>query len=90
MASEIVSPEMLPDVCPRLVVGEDDNLEELTRSEAVMIGFMRCLPDDLKAEFRKVFEAGNDTSFSERMAAFQAKAHPRRDEIVAAGWSWWA
>lgn len=90
MAREIVSPEMLPDVCPRLVAWSDDNIEALTRSEAATIGFMRCLPDDLKVEFRKVFEAGNDASFSERMAEFQAKAHPRRDEIVAAGWSWWA
>ena len=79
---------ILPDVCPRFVQWDDDNIEELTREEAAMLGFRRCLPDDLSKEFDKVL-TDDGRPIRERLDAFMAKAGPRKDEIVAAGWTWW-
>lgn len=88
MATESVIPKTLPAVCPRLIVWKDDSVEELSHSEAALIGFMRCLPDDLRPHFKKVFDE-HDKPFADRLEAFMAKALSRRDEVVAAGWTWW-
>lgn len=89
MATKSENPEALPTVCPRFVAGDDDSVEDLSREESAIIGFLRCLPGDLKPEFKKAFK-DDGRPFEERMAAFRAKAQTRREEIVAAGWTWWA